>query len=73
MTRSLYETAWRAENRPYWLENVLVKYDLAMQLWQSRVDRFAQARSELTRTRKLPSAAAVGIPPSPSSGSPLPR
>jgi hexosaminidase len=73
ITRSLYEAAWRAENRPYWLQNVLVKYDLAMQLWQSRADRFAQARSELTRSRRLPSAAAVGIPPSPSSGTPLPR
>lgn len=73
LTRSLYETAWRAENRPYWLQNVLVKYDLAMQLWQARADRFAQARSELARTKKLPSAAAVGIPSSPSSGTPLPR
>jgi hypothetical protein len=73
MTRALYDVAWRAENRPYWLQNVLVKYDLAMQLWQSRADRFAQARSELTRMKRLPSAAAVGIPPSPSSGSPLPR
>jgi hypothetical protein len=73
ITRALYETAWRVENRAYWLQNVLVKYDLAMQLWQSRADRFAQARNELTRTRRLPSAAAVGIPPSPSSGTPLPR
>jgi hypothetical protein len=73
ITRSLYEAAWRAENRPYWIQNVLVKYDVAMQLWQSRADRFAQARSELARTKKLPSAAAVGIPPSPSSGTPLPR
>jgi hypothetical protein len=62
LTRSLYETAWRAENRPYWLQNNLVKYDLAMQLWQSRADRFAQARSELSRTKRLPSGATVGIP-----------
>jgi hypothetical protein len=62
LTRSLYESAWRAENRPYWLQNVLVKYDLAMQLWQSRADRFAQVRSELARTRRLPPAAAAGIP-----------
>jgi hypothetical protein len=62
LTRALYESAWRTENRPYWLQNVLVKYDLAMQLWQSRADRFAQARAELSRTRRLPSAASVGIP-----------
>lgn len=73
LTRALYEQAWHAENRPYWLGNVLVKYDLAMQLWQSRADRFAQARAELARTRRLPSAAAVGIPPAPPSESPLPR
>lgn len=62
LTRALYEAAWRAENRPYWIQNVLVKYDLAIQLWQSRADRFAQARAELARTRRLPAAATVGIP-----------
>ena len=62
LTRELYETAWRRENRPYWLHNVLVKYDLAMQLWQSRADRFSQTRSELSRTKRLPSFDAAGIP-----------
>ena len=62
LTRELYEAAWLRENRPYWITNVLVKYDLAIQLWQSRADRFALARSEYGRTDKLPSREAFGIP-----------
>jgi hexosaminidase len=65
LTRELYEAAWRHENRPYWLSNVLVKYDLAIQLWQTRADRFQAARSEYGRTRKLPSAESIGFPPAP--------
>ena len=62
LTRELYEAAWLRENRPYWLRNVLVKYDLAMQSWQARADRFAQARNEYGRTRKLPPSESIGIP-----------
>ncbi len=62
LTRELYEAAWMRENRPYWLGNVLVKYDLAIQLWQSRADRFLLARSEYGRTRRLPSAESIGFP-----------
>lgn len=65
LARELYERAWRRENRPYWLGNVLVKYDLAAQLWQSRADRVAAARAELARTKRLPPAESVGIPPPP--------
>ena len=65
LTRELYEAAWRRENKPYWLPNVLVKYDLAIQLWQSRADRFALARSEYGRTRKLPPGESIGFPPPP--------
>ena len=62
LTRELYESAWRRENRPYWLQNVLAKYDAAMQLWLARADRFAQVRSELSRTKRLPAFEAAGIP-----------
>ena len=62
LTRDLYEAQWRHENRPYWIHNVLAKFDLATQLWQSRADKFAQTRSEYGRTRKLPSFDAAGIP-----------
>ena len=72
LTRELYESAWRRENKPYWLPNVLVKYDLAIQLWQSRADRFALARSEYGRTRKLPPGESIGFPPPPVVGPPQP-
>ena len=62
LSRDLYEREWLQENRPYWIHNVLAKYDLAIQLWQSRADRFAQARSEFGRTKMLPASDTVGIP-----------
>jgi hypothetical protein len=65
LTKELYEAAWRRENRPYWLGNVTVKYDLAAQLWQSRADKFLLARSEYGRTRKLPPGESIGFPPAP--------
>ena len=62
LTRELYEAAWRRENRPYWLQNVLTRYDMAMQLWIGRAERFAAAASEMARTRRPRSFEAVGIP-----------
>jgi hypothetical protein len=60
--RELFERSWRAENRPYWLYNVLNRYDLAAQLWIQRLDKVNQARAEYGRTRQLPSAESLGIP-----------
>jgi len=64
LIRDLYEQAWLKENRPYWLHNVLVRYDLATQLWVTRADKFSAARSELGRTHHLPPADSLGIPAS---------
>lgn len=60
--KELYERSWRAENRPYWLSNVLNRFDLAAQLWIQRLDKVNQARAAYGRTRKLPSAEELGIP-----------
>jgi hypothetical protein len=62
LTKSLYEQAWLRENRPYWLGNVLARYDQATQLWLDRIDRVTQARREWSRTRRLPPADSLGIP-----------
>jgi hypothetical protein len=60
--RLLYERAWLRENRPYWIDNVLARYDKATQLWIDRGERISAARTEWYRTRTLPSAASLGIP-----------
>jgi hypothetical protein len=61
LTKSLYEQAWLRENRPYWLGNVLARYDQATLRWLDRIDRMTQARREWQRTRRLPPADSVGI------------
>ncbi|HEX6535916.1 MAG TPA: glycoside hydrolase family 20 zincin-like fold domain-containing protein [Gemmatimonadaceae bacterium] len=63
--RDLYERAWRAENRPYWLSNVLARYDIATQRWIERADRVTEARLTWSRTRELPSPDSIGFPPAP--------
>jgi hexosaminidase len=64
LIRDLFEQAWLRENRPYWLHNVLARYDQATQLWITRADKVTDARRELGRTHKLPPAASLGMPPS---------
>lgn len=60
--RELYERSWRAENRPYWLQNVLARYDSAIQLWWNRSLMADAARREFSRTRKVPPPERMGIP-----------
>jgi hypothetical protein len=62
LTRQLFERAWMAENRPYWLPNVLARYDMNTQLWIARADRVTDARLRWNRTRQLPPAAELGLP-----------
>jgi hexosaminidase len=61
-TRLEYSQLWLRENRPYWLQNVLVRYDLATQLWVERSLRFRTARDEWRDHHKLPAPAELGIP-----------
>jgi hexosaminidase len=62
--RELYEKSWRAENRPYWLQNVLTRYDAAIQLWWNRSLMVDAARREFGRTRKIPPPERMGLPAS---------
>ncbi len=76
LLRDLYEEAWLRENRPYWLHNVLARYDLATQLWIQRADRITDAAKTLDRTGRLPAAWEVGLPtatePAPAASNPGP-
>lgn len=62
LLRDLYQQAWNRENRPYWLRNVLARYDAATSLWLQRIDRFNEARRQLRTAGTLPPPATLGLP-----------
>jgi len=62
LTRELFERSWRAENRPYWLQNDLARYDAEIITWTQRINAMDRARRRFTRERKLPTAEELGIP-----------
>ena len=62
LLRQMYEAAWLRENRPYWLGNVLARYDLATQLWITRGDRVSDALHQWWDTKTLPKPEDLGIP-----------
>ncbi len=57
-----YSQVWLSENRPYWLNNVTVRYDLAIQRWQRRGERFRIAMHGWQDGQNLPAAASLGLP-----------
>jgi hypothetical protein len=62
LLKNLYRESWLAENRPYWLDNVMVRYDLRIQLWQKRGEDFDTLINTWQTTHILPAAAQAGIP-----------
>ena len=55
-----YSQVWLGENRPYWLNNVTVRYDLAIERWQRRGDAFHAATRDWCNGQDLPAAGALG-------------
>ncbi len=62
LTRELFSQAWLRDNRPYWLQNVLAQYDMAIQLWIARGRQFDALRAQLPTTHTLPKAEEIGVP-----------
>ena len=60
--RELYREAWLRDNRPYWLENNLARYDQAAQLWIGRGDRWNLVLQQWWETHTLPAPEEVGLP-----------
>ncbi len=60
--KSEYSQAWLTENRPYWLNNVTVRYDLEIERWQQRAEQFSAAIYGLQNGQDLPAAATLGMP-----------
>ena len=53
---------WRSENRPYWLNNVLVRYDLQIQRWEQRGWQFDETIRNFDNHKDLPAAESLGLP-----------
>lgn len=58
-----YRDIWLRENRPYWLNNVMARYDMAVQQWISRGDRFESVRQKWLARQPLPAPEELGLPP----------
>jgi hypothetical protein len=65
MIKNLYRASWLAENRPYWLDNVLVRYDLQIEEWQRRGDQINTLIDRWQQDKTLPTAKDAGVPPPP--------
>ena len=58
----LYRQAWLRDNRPYWLENNLARYDKSAQLWIDRGDKWSLVEMQWFDKHTLPSLADAGLP-----------
>ena len=67
-TKSEYSQVWLGENRPYWLNNVTVRYDLEIERWQQHAEQFEAATRTWHNGQDLPSAASLGMPATADSG-----
>ena len=62
--RELFKQAWLRDNRQYWLENDLARYDRAADLWIGRGQRWNLVIQQWYDTHALPSLADAGLPAS---------
>ncbi len=59
--RDMYAAAWNRENRPYWLGNVLVRYDVMTQAWQRKILSIQQAQAQYHLEHTLPPPQDLGF------------
>lgn len=59
--REQYRAAWLAENRPYWLGNVLALYDRETRRWLDKITDISLARAAYRAEKKLPPPETLGF------------
>lgn len=59
--RAAYREQWLRENRPYWLDSVLARYDLAVSRWLARSKQLEEALREYDQTSTLPAPSEFGL------------
>jgi len=60
-----YRAQWLAENRPYWLESVLARYDQAISMWLAKSRATDEALRRYNATSTLPAPEEFGLGPRP--------
>jgi hypothetical protein len=63
--REDYRRVWLAENRPYWLDSVLARYDRAILAWLTKSKSLEEAVRVYNTTSILPDPEAFGLGPQP--------
>ena len=71
-SKAEYRQVWLSENRPYWLNNVTVAYDLAIEKWQRRGERFGAVMRDWQDGKNLPAPASLGLPSASAAGDSAP-
>jgi hypothetical protein len=66
--RESYRRQWLAENRPYWLDSVLARYDQAAAMWLTKSKALAEAVRLYNSTSILPDPEQFGLGPRPDAG-----
>jgi hypothetical protein len=69
--REGYRAQWLRENRPYWLQSILARYDLMINSWLAKSRALEDALREYDKTSTLPSPEEFGVgsrPPSENNG-----
>jgi hexosaminidase len=61
LVRDAYRDLWLKENRPYWLGNVLDRYDATALRIQNKIWEVGAARRQLRTTKQLPPPEQLGF------------
>ena len=61
--KNAYRAQWLAENRSYWLESVLARYDNAIALWLDKSRALDEAVRTYETTSILPNPEQFGLGP----------
>ena len=59
--RGMYSDLWTRENRPYWLGNVVVRYDNLASLFQSKIQAVQEAKAQYREQSTLPTPQQMGF------------
>jgi hypothetical protein len=59
--RQMYEAAWARENRHYWIDNVLVRYENLASEFQAKIVAVRQANLQYDKTRSMPAPESLGF------------